>query len=131
MHRRRTTLIERIKKERPYMDARRLEAREILAGMDPKFLEKYHSIYQYVVHVKDSLPLKVKELIIMSFAAAGAREPGVRTHMRQAIEAGATPEEVLEALQTASLPGGGHIVTFGVLILRDIMREKGLSLIPG
>ena len=96
----------------------------VLAEMDPQFLEKYHSTYQYVVHEKKALPLKVKEMIIMVFAAAGSREPGVRTHMRQALDAGASPEEILEALQTASLPGGGHIVTFGALILGEILSER-------
>jgi alkylhydroperoxidase/carboxymuconolactone decarboxylase family protein YurZ len=70
--------------------------------------------------------LKVKEMIIMAVDAIRAHESGLRTHMIQAMKAGATTEEILDALETASLPGGGIVISFAMPIYEEIITNKKL-----
>jgi alkylhydroperoxidase/carboxymuconolactone decarboxylase family protein YurZ len=55
-----------------------------------------------------ALEPKMKELIILSVEAAEHFVEGVNRHTMSALEAGATEEEVIEALAVASISGGIH-----------------------
>lgn len=117
-------LMRKITVDRPHMKGRSLEARELLSKYDPDFLEQYHSNYMLVITRKRALPIKFKEMIIMAYDAATCYEPGLRTHMIQALKAGASKEEILEALETISLPGGGHVISFSLPIYHEIVESQ-------
>jgi alkylhydroperoxidase/carboxymuconolactone decarboxylase family protein YurZ len=53
------------------------------------------------------LPQKYKELILIAINAATTHlyAPGVRRHTQNALKAGATPEEILEAIQLTTVMG--------------------------
>src|SRR5262249_52972213 len=72
-----------------------------------------------------ALEPKLKELVCVAIdgAATHLYEPGLREHVRRAIELGATKEELLEVLQlTATL--GIHSCTVGVPILVEALGER-------
>lgn len=100
---------------------------EALAKFDSEYLDKINEFYiEYTIQREGaSLPRKTKELIIMTVCSALAHFRGTRIHMKRALLSGATPREVLEALQTAAIPGGLPIVWTGAEILAEEL--KGLN----
>jgi len=113
------TILERVRKERGYIHP----SREIICERDPHYLEIYHELFTHVVKKRHALSTKVKELIILGINAATNFEEGIRTHTRGALEAGASEEEVFEAIETASLPGGIHTMTYSLPIFREVCEE--------
>jgi len=77
-----------------------------LRAMDPDFLEAYLA-FRSVPHREGPLPRKFKELILVAINAATTHlyAPGVRRHMKNALAAGATREEVLETIQLTTVMG--------------------------
>ena len=76
-----------------------------ITGIDPKVVEKMRSTDDWVF--KDgALPKKVKLLMAMAFDAADGTVSGVRAIARQAMNKGATKEEIGEALRVAYLMKG-------------------------
>jgi len=70
------------------------------------------------------IPPKVKELIYIAIDAACTHlyEPGLRIHIRNAFQHGATPAEIMEVLQLVSAIGI-HTVTMGVPALVDELQK--------
>jgi AhpD family alkylhydroperoxidase len=60
-------------------------------------------------HEAGPLPPEIRHLIKLGAATANQSEGGVKSHVRQALEAGATPEQIRHALllclTTAGFPG--------------------------
>lgn len=94
-------LIERMDRERGFS---RLW-RNLLAERDPDFMENYHEKAMYVFHRRSSLPLKFKEILACCMDALTWYEPGFRVHARNAFKAGATEDEILEALEVCTILG--------------------------
>ena len=92
---------------------------EQLAEFDPEFLEAYLT-FRNVPHRNGPLPQKVKELIMIAINAATTHlyAPGVRRHMQNAIQAGATREEILETIQLTTVVGI-HSCNLAVPILAE------------
>ena len=69
------------------------------------------------------LPPKVKEFIYVAIkcAATHLHEPGVRQHIRKAIQLGATRHEIMEVLELVSILGM-HTISMGVPVLADELR---------
>ena len=59
------------------------------------------------------LSIKYREMVIIGILAYRGREDGVVTHMRRAIQHGATKRELLEAIESAAVPGGGPTLSTG------------------
>jgi AhpD family alkylhydroperoxidase len=76
--------------------------RKQLAEMDPDFMELYHKAAVHVFR-DGALPRKTKELICVCADALQLYEPGVRIHVRNALELGATEDEIIEALEAAGI----------------------------
>ncbi len=57
------------------------------------------------------LDLKTKELIVVGIAVALRCEPCIVLHIKKALEAGAKPEEIADAIGLAILMGGGPVAT--------------------
>lgn len=92
---------------------------EQLAEFDPDFLEAYLQ-FRNVPHWTGPLPHKVKELIMIAINAATTHlyAPGVRRHIQNAIRAGATREEIFEAIQLTTVMGI-HSCNLAVPILAE------------
>lgn len=85
--------------------------------LDPDFFDSYTQ-FSSVPWVSGTLEPKVKELIYTAFdvAATHLYVKGLRLHIRNALDYGATREEVLEVIELASVIGI-HSCTVGVPIL--------------
>jgi alkylhydroperoxidase/carboxymuconolactone decarboxylase family protein YurZ len=77
-----------------------------LSAWDPEFLEAYLRL-RSVPFKKGPLPKKIKELILVAINAATTHlyAPGVRRHIRNALQHGATREEILEAIELTTVLG--------------------------
>jgi AhpD family alkylhydroperoxidase len=109
MEERAKKLIEKIEKERGFV----MPWRRMLVERDPEYLELYHKLAMYCFKEKKALPLKFKEIIAIAVDAVTFYETGLRAHVRNALAAGATEEEILEALELTTLLGvhsmSGHL----------------------
>jgi alkylhydroperoxidase/carboxymuconolactone decarboxylase family protein YurZ len=88
--------------------------------LDPEFM-KHLEETDALVYADGALPRKVKLLMAMAFDAAEGAAGGVRALAEQAMKAGATKEEIAEALRVAfHLSGIGtlYAASFG---LKDIL----------
>lgn len=115
-HARAEALLAQIKSERGKVP-RRYPA---VARRDAVALELYHRNFMHVMHEKKALPLKFKELILVTTNAVVHHDAGVRAHMRSAFEAGASEDEVAEAIQVAGVVGGIHVVLLGHEVLEEL-----------
>jgi alkylhydroperoxidase/carboxymuconolactone decarboxylase family protein YurZ len=77
-----------------------------LRALDPEFMEAYLA-FRSVPHRTGPLPQKIKELIMIAVNVATTHlyAPGARRHMKNALRAGATREEILETIQLTSVIG--------------------------
>ncbi len=96
---------------------------QVLARDDPKMLELTHQMFMHVMHERKALSLKVKELLVMAVNASLLYHTGTRAHMQLALRAGATKEEVFEAIEVASWPAGIHVLRTCLPIYEDVMKE--------
>lgn len=97
-----------------------------VAAMDP---EHFSYTINLFAHPFESGPLepKEKELILLatSITTSHLYSKGARVHIRQAIEHGATREEILGTIQTASVVGQ-HTTDEAMPILMELAEERGL-----
>jgi alkylhydroperoxidase/carboxymuconolactone decarboxylase family protein YurZ len=98
---------------------------ESLLELDASFFEAFLD-FSAVPWRKGALEPKIKEFIYIAVDAAGTGpyEPGLRQHIRKAIEYGATKEELLEVLELTSTLGI-HACNIGVPLLLDVLRQAG------
>jgi alkylhydroperoxidase/carboxymuconolactone decarboxylase family protein YurZ len=91
---------------------------DVLA-LDPDFFEAYTQ-FSSVPWTSGVLEPKVKELIYTAFdvAATHLYEPGLRQHIRKALDYGATREEIMEVIELVSVIGI-HSCAVGVPILLE------------
>ncbi len=78
---------------------------DTFAELDPEFLEAYLAFR--TVPQQGPLEQKTKELILIAINAATTHlyGPGVRRHIKNALTAGATQEEILETIQLTTVMG--------------------------
>ena len=74
-----------------------------------------------------ALPRKTKELIMVGITCALNRPRGVKLHSERALTLGASPREVLEAIEVAAIPGGMPGLWLGVETLDEILTTKGIE----
>lgn len=99
---------------------------EATLRLDPGFMKAYLDL-SAVPWKKNHLDAKTKTLVYLALDAAATHLylPGVRTHVRAALDLGASREEVMEVLElTATL--GIHAMNIGVPILVEVLVDKGL-----
>jgi alkylhydroperoxidase/carboxymuconolactone decarboxylase family protein YurZ len=98
--------------------------------LDPEFLVTYLN-FSAVPWRKNHLPDKVKEFIYITIDANATHLylPGVRQHIKAALDLGATPQEIMEVLELSATLGI-HAMNIGVPILVQVLTEKGLRTGP-
>ena len=80
----------------------------IMVQADPEWLERYDDLIQTTYLQERSLDRKTKELCqTVVLAALRSDTDHIASHIRAAIDHGATEDEVLEALECVLLPLGG------------------------
>lgn len=97
--------------------------RKQLAERDPTFMELYHNAAMHVFR-DGALPRKIKELICICADALQLYEPGVRIHVRNALELGATEKEIIEALEAAIIPGIHYLSVLLPAIVEEVEDHK-------
>ena len=101
------------------------EAWEAVVRLDPDFLEAYLR-FSAVPWRHGPLPPKVKEFIYIAIDANATHMylPGVRQHIKAALDHGATGAEIMEVLElTATL--GIHAMNVGMPVLAEVLAEMG------
>ena len=99
--------------------------------LDPEFIEAYLA-FRSVPHRTGPLPPKFKELVLVAVNAATTHlyAPGVRRHIRKALELGATKQEIFAVLQAVAVLGI-HSCALGVPMLVEesaaLERERGAT----
>jgi alkylhydroperoxidase/carboxymuconolactone decarboxylase family protein YurZ len=95
--------------------------------LDPIFFATYLRL-STVAHRSGELDPKVRELVQIAIDGAATHlfVPGLRRHVRRAVELGASDAEIMEVLElTATL--GIHAANAGVPILLEVLAETGAA----
>jgi 4-carboxymuconolactone decarboxylase len=102
------------------------KAYNIIAKLDPEYFEKLKGIYVDGTFGREgALPRKTKELIMVGITCALNRPRGVKLHSERALTLGASPREVLEAIEVAAIPGGMPGLWLGVETLEEVLKARG------
>lgn len=98
-----------------------------IAALDPQWIEKFLDMGTLPVR-KGALDPKTYELIAIAVDASCTHmyAPGTRRHIAKALDAGATPEEVMAVLECVAVLGI-HSVALGAPMLVEEMKARGLS----
>ena len=101
-------------------------AYDVIAKLDPEYFEKLKGLYVDGTFGREgALPRRTKELIMVGIACVLRVQRGLRIHAERALTLGASPREVLEAMEVAAIPGGMPGLWLGVETLQDILKAKG------
>ncbi len=101
-------------------------AYEIIAKFDPEYFHHLKGIYVDGTFGREgALPRKTKELIMVGICCALQRPRGVRLHTERALNAGASPREVLEAMEISAIPGGMPGLWLGADTLQEVLNARG------
>lgn len=96
-------MLKKISENRGYS----LEMHRIMAEVDREWAVKYNEFIQATYTGQRLLDRKTKELLqIVVEAALKADVEQIQAHVRVALDVGATPREILEALQAVIAPMG-------------------------
>ncbi len=89
-----------------------------IGEIDPSFLRMYQKCDEGVL--KDgALSVKAKTLMALAAVAAQRCEPCVESQMRNAINNGATKEEIIETLEVVFMTSGAP----GVAMFRNALKQ--------
>src|ERR1700741_1147103 len=94
-----------------------------MAKEDPEYVRARGPLSQLSVGEGKELSIKHREMVIIGILAYRSLQDGVVTHMRRAIQHGATKRELLEAIESAAVPGGGPTLSTGVQALMQLDHE--------
>ena len=94
-----------------------------VAQEDPEYFRARQPLSDLSIGEGKELAVKHREMVIIGILAFRGRQEGVVAHMRRAIEHGATKRELLEAIQSAAVPGGGPTFSTGVQALMQVERD--------
>jgi alkylhydroperoxidase/carboxymuconolactone decarboxylase family protein YurZ len=97
---------------------------EWVAKEDPEYVEARKPLSELSIGEGKALPIKYREMVIIGILAyRGSTSEGILAHMRRAIQYGATKRELLEAIQSAAVPGGGPTFSAGCRALMQLDSE--------
>lgn len=97
---------------------------DYVARKDVNFMEAYNNLYASGLMDGKVLPIKTRELIAIALLAYRQLDEAVYSHCKRAIKFGATKAEILEAIETAIVPGGAPTFGCGLRALMKIEREE-------
>jgi alkylhydroperoxidase/carboxymuconolactone decarboxylase family protein YurZ len=91
-----------------------------VAKEDPEYMAARQPLSELSIGEGKELAVKYREMVIIGILAYRGRPEGIVAHMRRAVEHGATKRELLEAIQSAAVPGGGPTFSAGVQALMQL-----------
>jgi alkylhydroperoxidase/carboxymuconolactone decarboxylase family protein YurZ len=91
-----------------------------VAREDPEYVAARQPLSELSIGEGKELSVKYREMVIIGILAFRGRKEGIVAHMKRAIEHGATKRELLEAIQSAAVPGGGPTFSSGVQALMEL-----------
>ncbi|MFB2579678.1 carboxymuconolactone decarboxylase family protein [Herbiconiux sp. P15] len=99
---------------------------QAVLDLDPEFLAAYSRLAGVPAKV-GALEEKVQHFVRLAVVANSTHLylPPVRGHIRRALQAGASPAEVMEVLECCATLGI-HSMNIGVPILVDVLEQEGL-----
>jgi alkylhydroperoxidase/carboxymuconolactone decarboxylase family protein YurZ len=101
---------------------------EWVAREDPDYVKARAPLAELSVGEGKALPIKYREMVIIGILAfRGGSMEGMLAHLRRAVQHGATKRELLEAIQSAAVPGGGPTFSAGVRALMQLDAEGGFK----
>lgn len=102
------------------------ERLQAVLELDADFLAAYSKLAGVPARTR-ALPEKVQHFIRLAVAANSTHLylPPVRGHIRRALDAGATPAELMEVLECCATLGI-HAMNIGVPILVDVLEKAGV-----
>jgi alkylhydroperoxidase/carboxymuconolactone decarboxylase family protein YurZ len=99
-----------------------------VAKEDPEYAKARAPLAELSVGEGKALSIKYREMVIIGILAyRGAGQDGILAHMRRAIQHGATKRELLEAIESAAIPGGGPTFSAGIRSLMQLDAEGGFK----
>jgi len=103
---------------------------EAILELDAEFVAAYLGWAAVPVRKRRLVP-KVREFIFIAADAAATHlyEPGIRRHVRAALDLGASAAEVMEVLELTSTLGI-HACNIGIPLLIEVLTEEGLRAGP-
>jgi alkylhydroperoxidase/carboxymuconolactone decarboxylase family protein YurZ len=92
--------------------------------LDPDYLRAFME-FGKAVTAKNALDPKARELIYIAIDACTTHlyNPGTKNHIRQALNLGATTDEILEVLEIVTLVGA-HSTAEGMPLLLEVLEER-------
>jgi len=101
---------------------------ETILVLDEEILKAYSSLSS-VPNKKGYVEPKIKEFIYIAIDASitHLHAPGIRGHIRHALELGATSKEIMEVIEITSTLGS-HTLTVGIPSLVDILQKRGMDI---
>ena len=91
-----------------------------VAREDPEYVAARKPLSELSIGDGKALTVKYREMVIIGILAYRGRKDGVIAHMRRAIDHGATKRELLEAIESAAVPGGGPTFATGAEALMEL-----------
>jgi alkylhydroperoxidase/carboxymuconolactone decarboxylase family protein YurZ len=91
---------------------------EMMSQRFPKAFQHYYSMRSSALDT-GLLPRKIKELVLVGINATGLYHEGMKGHMKGALQAGASKEEILETLLISILGGGIVSWVEGISVMKD------------
>ncbi len=85
----------------------------------PNAVSGFGGLFQKVM-TDGALPLKYKELVALGIAVAEHCEPCIYLHVQKSLDAGCTPEEIMEAASVSIMMAGGPAYTHMPMVLRAL-----------
>jgi alkylhydroperoxidase/carboxymuconolactone decarboxylase family protein YurZ len=101
------------------------EVWEDVLSLDPDYLEAV-THFSALPKRQRHLDAKTRAFIALTVDAAATHlhSPGIRRHIKEALAAGATSQEVMEVLECTSTLGI-HAMNMGVPVLLEVLEERG------
>ena len=99
---------------------------EKLGGKIPKTMNGFGALHKASIE-DGALPSKIKELIALGIAIAVHCDGCIAFHVHDAIENGATPEEILETIGVAICMGGGPALVYGCEAMEALEQFKAVE----
>ena len=97
---------------------------ETIGEVMPELLEPWLQIRSKVIG-DGALPRKTKELILLGINLVRRYPAGIETHLRGAMDAGATQDEVMETIATAILSSAAPAMYNGPRALKaELLKRK-------
>ena len=93
------------------------------ADLAPMSYDTFNDFYQQILDEEGVLPVKVWELVALGAAHALKCQTCIHLHTKKALKAGASKQEITEAIFVSSLIGSSSVLTNGITALKAMEEE--------